>query len=76
MPSLSTSVRFREAKAGYIWRNKGGDIMGSLDLGEAGDGTWLAFSDPAEARAMAAELEVLAGRMEAFPPAGEEEAGG
>jgi hypothetical protein len=74
MPSLNTPVSFREAKAGYIWRDKAGDIRGTLDLGDGG--AWLAFRDPAEARAMAAELEVLAERMEAFPPAEENDANG
>lgn len=51
----------------HTWRGNDGEARAAVDIGA----TWLAFDDPAGARALAAECLKAADAMDALPPAPE-----
>jgi hypothetical protein len=65
MPRFVSNHRFREPKAGHVWRRGDGQIVGTVDMDDGG-GSYLTFDSPDEARAFAAACEECAVRMEAL----------
>jgi hypothetical protein len=60
--------------AAQIWRRTDGAVIGTVEL-HPDRGMYLAFDDPALARAVADACIACADAMEAFPPAEMEEPG-